>query len=170
MPAANFEIRALNNGEIEALCGVRNDPAMHRQRMQEQEQGLVRYIGAFAGKQAAGFVLLVQGNKIDVMPYTAGAPCMDMVDLFVREELRGQGIGSALIAAVEEASAAQGVRYIGLDVNPADNADAQALYARLGYRTVGELHLDGTYPSKDAQGNDTVYEDWCVDMLKDLRG
>ena len=164
------EVRALTGADLDALCGVRDDRALHAQRLQEQTQGLIRYFGAFVRGQAAGFVLLVQRNKADVMPYTGGARCLDMTDLYVREKLRGQGIGTSLIAAAEEACLAQGVRYLGLDVNPADNADAQALYAHLGYHAVGTLHLDGTYPSKDVHGNDTVYEDWCIDMVKELRG
>lgn len=32
----------------------------------------------------------------------------------------------------------------------------------------GKLHLDGTYPSKDENGKEWVYEDWCIDMMKQL--
>ena len=60
------------------------------------------------------------------------------------------------------------IPYLGLDVNPADNPAAQRLYERLGYHTVGALHLDGVYDYTDSQGIQGKYEDWCIDMIKPM--
>ncbi len=166
LPAGECTVRLLGLADEQNLLAARDNIALHREHLDEQAQGEASYIGAFIGARAVGFVLLVHANKQDVMPYTGGEPCMDIVDLHVADALRGQRIGSALVEAAERLCAAYGISYIGLDVNPSDNPRAKLLYERLGYRVVGALHLDNVYPSKDEQGNDTMYEDWCVDMIK----
>ncbi len=55
--------------------------------------------------------------------------------LAVRADLRGQGIGSALLAAVEGRARASGGRRLSLDVVDT-NPHARRLYERLGFRAV----------------------------------
>lgn len=160
------EIRELTYGDLDGLFHLRNDAAMHKERLSAQSEGTLRYLGAFVNGGVVGFVLIMYDNKVDVMLYTDNQPCMDMVDLYVDESMRGMGIGSALITAAERVCAERNVPYMGLDVNPEDNPKALALYTRLGYMQVGGAHLDGVYASQDEHGNATVYEDWCVDMIK----
>lgn len=54
-------------------------------------------------------------------------------NLYVHPDARGEGIGSRLLAAAEEALVADGAEVIGLSVLAA-NADARRFYARNGYR------------------------------------
>ncbi len=71
--------------------------------------------------------------------------CAWLHSLWVSPQARGQGLGSQLIAAVEEWAARQGAVYARLEVVP-DNAPAIALYRRLGYvdtALLGELLPDG---------------------------
>jgi ribosomal protein S18 acetylase RimI-like enzyme len=56
----------------------------------------------------------------------------------VSPQLRGQGLGSRLVAAVEEWAARQGPPDIRLEVVP-NNAPAIALYQRHGYTDTGVL-------------------------------
>ncbi len=84
----------------------------------------------------------------------------DLYDLYVREDARGRGIGTAIIAALEAIVRDRGHAKIGLAVNPTDNPRAQALYQRLGYVVINTTpYLDGVYDG---------YEDWCIDMEKAL--
>lgn len=68
--------------------------------------------------------------------------------------------------ACEEFCRENKIPYLGLNVNPADNAAAKRLYERLGYHAAGEIHLDGIYEYTNGQGNRRSYEDRCVDMIK----
>ncbi|MFT3755397.1 MAG: N-acetyltransferase [Pseudoxanthomonas sp.] len=69
----------------------------------------------------------------------------------VMPELRGRGIGGALIAHLVEQGRAQGKRRMVLDV-AASNPQAQALYQRLGFVVTGErastlANAQGTVPA-----------------------
>lgn len=62
-------------------------------------------------------------------------------DLYVRPQLRGQGLASQAIGLAEKVVAARpGYRAICMDVAPR-NEDALRLYCRLGYNTVSLLTL-----------------------------
>ena len=54
---------------------------------------------------------------------------------YVAEELRGRGIGRAIIARAEERYAAQGRRFLRLSVAPGN--PALAFYEKLGFRRAG---------------------------------
>ena len=161
-------IRPLTQSDLDGLPAIKDDLSVHTQRFRQQQEGSALYLGAFSDECPAGFVLLSLENKRDVLPYTGQEPCADMIDLLVLPGLRGQGIGTALILACEDACRERGIPWLSLDVNPADNPAAKRLYERLGYRAVGELHLDGVYKYIDEHGASKEYEDWCIDMVKRL--
>ena len=161
-------VRTLAEEDIEGLLAVKNGIETHRERFELQKNGKACYLGAEINGCVIGFVLISFDNKEDVMPYTDNNKCADMIDLFVVKPFRGKGIGTHLIAQAEKVCKEKGILYLGLDVNPNDNLSAMKLYERLSYEKVGELHLDGIYPSKDESGNDCNYEDWCIDMVKRL--
>lgn len=168
IPSLSCQIRTIRESDLDGLLLVKPDASVHRKRLQQQKEGRAVYLGAFLHRQAVGYVLLSLENKEDVMPYTNHERCADMVDLLIIAPLRNCGVGTRLALACEEACVERGVPYLGLDVNPADNAAAKKLYERLGYHAVGGLHLDGVYAYTDGDGSRKEYEDWCIDMIKRL--
>jgi putative acetyltransferase len=62
--------------------------------------------------------------------------------MIVDAAVRGQGIGRAILEALEAAAMQESLRVIRLETGPA-NVDALALYRRYGYRERGPF---GTYP------------------------
>jgi len=81
-------------------------------------------------------------------------------DLRVLERVRGQGIGSELIAVCEHLAALRGYNVIGISVNPILNSRARRLYERLGYVLESKTpYLDGYV---DGQ------ENWVVNLVKRL--
>lgn len=162
----SYQIRIVEESDLDSLLLVKNDVSVHTDRLRQQKDGKAVYLGAFIHNYAVGYVLLSLENKEDVMPYTNREKCADMIDLLLIEPLRNYGIGSRLALACEEVCRENEIPYLGLDVNPTDNAAAKRLYERLGYHAVGEVHLDGVYEYTDEQGTRGKYEDWCIDMIK----
>ena len=164
--SVSYQIRIIKESDLDSLLLVKRDSSVHTDRFQQQKDGKAVYLGAFINNNAVGYVLLSLDNKEDVMPYTNNQKCADMIDLLIIEPLRNYGIGSQLALACEEICKENEIPYLGLDVNPTDNSAAKRLYERLGYHTVGEVHLDGVYEYTDDQGSQGKYEDWCIDMIK----
>jgi len=71
-------------------------------------------------------------------------PLPQALDLTVREERRGRGIGGAFLRALERAVRGAGGTDLHVAVDPDANPGALRLYERLGYE-----RLDGT-PRRDA--------------------
>lgn len=90
----------------------------------------------------------------------------DIQSVRVHPEFRGLGIGSRLLAACEEYSAAQGHKRISLSV-ALDNRAARRLYERLGYHVVGPPYSDVWYYT-DAAGQSVRMEETVLDMIKEL--
>ncbi|MFE2086278.1 GNAT family N-acetyltransferase [Streptomyces sp. NPDC059460] len=85
-------------------------------------------VGRFDGKPASCAGLLV-----------VDADTAELTRVFVRTEFRGTGGGGLLLAAVESAARAFGVRQIRLDTRN-DLVEARGLYAKHGYREVPAFH------------------------------
>lgn len=166
----SYQIRIIKESDLDSLLLVKSDASVHNDRFRQQKNGEAVYLGAFINNYAIGYVLLSLENKEDVMPYTNREKCADMIDLLIIEPLRNYGIGSRLVQACEKCCKENGISYLGLDVNPADNSAAKRLYERLGYHAVSEIHLDGVYEYTDEAGNKGQYEDWCIDMIKRITG
>lgn len=164
-----YQIRIIEESDLDSLLSVKSDVSVHMDRFRQQKERKAVYLGAFINHCAVGYVLLSLDNKEDVMLYTNHERCADMIDLLTIEPLRNCGVGTRLALACEEVCKEKKIPYLGLDVNPTDNSAAKRLYERLGYHAVGDIHLDGVYEYTDGQGNQGQYEDWCIDMIKELQ-
>lgn len=80
--------------------------------------------------------------------------------------LRGLGVGTALIRAAETVAADSGLTTVEIDVGK-DNPRAQALYERLGYEVVGEEQ--GRWSYVDERGETVVVHDDDWVLRKQLR-
>ncbi|MFI6056744.1 GNAT family N-acetyltransferase [Streptomyces sp. NPDC051286] len=85
-------------------------------------------VGRFDGKPASCAGLLL-----------VDADTAELTRVFVRPVFRGTGGGGLLLAAVESAARAFGVRRIRLDTRN-DLVEARGLYAKHGYREVPAFH------------------------------
>ena len=73
----------------------------------------------------------------------------DMLNLAVREDRRREGIGNALVAALCDALCAENSSCLTLEVR-ASNEAAKALYAAMGFETVGKRPRYYSRPVEDA--------------------
>jgi ribosomal protein S18 acetylase RimI-like enzyme len=77
--------------------------------------------------RALGFVFCVLGDR--------GRQTAHVTDIYVRPEVRGRGIGRALLVELVEPARAAGLGHVSLEVL-LRNADARRLYERLGFAPV----------------------------------
>ncbi|NIY78780.1 GNAT family N-acetyltransferase [Celeribacter sp. HF31] len=82
----------------------------------------------------------VRGALLHVLERTCDGDTLLMDGIFVEPEARGQGVGTALLNAIEVYCARQGLRQIRLDVIDT-NPRARALYERLGFAERSVLSL-----------------------------
>ena len=98
----------------------------------EQLQEIATFVAVVDGEDIG----LVRGARDDLQPNTAW-----LISMWVSPEVRGQGVGEALIDAVVEWAQVSGARRVLLDVGD-HNQPAIALYARKGFEpngTIGSL-------------------------------
>jgi GNAT superfamily N-acetyltransferase len=89
------------------------------------EAGDVEVLAARAEDQILGVVLLVYRLSV-----SAGGLFASVEDLYVRPEARSQGVGRALLKAVDELCAERGISYVEVQV---EEEVAEQFYAALGY-------------------------------------
>ena len=63
--------------------------------------------------------------------------------IYVREDVRGQGVGKALVARLLERAEAAGFRQMIAVIGDSQNAGSIGVHASLGFRIVGTLHAAG---------------------------
>ena len=109
------------------------------------EDGEMRWRERLIDPTALKVVAVRNGVPVGLVRGVVEDGCVWLHSLWVNPQVRGQGLGNRLVAAVEEWAVRQGMRYIRLEVMP-DNGPAVALYRRHGYIDtggLGELHPDG---------------------------
>jgi len=126
----------------------------------------MRYLVGAPGHQVVGFGLLVFERPAAWVDSTAPAYVPIIIDLFTAERYRGQGIGTALIAAMEQLVRERGGVQLYLSVEPLANPRAAALYTRLGYHPLQEAPYRNTWEFTDSDGMHHTGDEELIDMVK----
>lgn len=63
--------------------------------------------------------------------------------VYVRQDVRGQGVGKALVAQLIEEAETRGFRQMIAVIGDSENAGSIGVHASLGFRIVGTLHAAG---------------------------
>jgi phosphinothricin acetyltransferase len=74
--------------------------------------------------------------------------------IYVREDVRGQGVGKALVVALIQAATEAGFRQLIAVIGDSENIGSIGVHTSLGFRKVGVLHATGL---KFGRWLDTVY-------------
>ncbi|MEO0388965.1 MAG: N-acetyltransferase [Pseudomonadota bacterium] len=132
------------------LDALRVAPTAFASLHSEWEKKPLREVSAWLNR-ANHFAAFAKGRALGIIAwsqiaYPAGRHRAQVLNVYVRPEARGQGIGDALIEAVVR-HAEKHVLQLELGVT-ADNPAALALYQRHGFREIGRLprgyhHADG---------------------------
>jgi L-amino acid N-acyltransferase YncA len=98
-----------------------------------------------------GHVWLVAIDATGVLGYGYYAPFRDRSayrftvedSIYVREDVRGQGVGKALVTRLIELATAQGMRQMIAVIGDADNVGSIGVHASLGFHHVGTMKAVG---------------------------
>lgn len=163
-------MRDAQAGDVPALVAIKGEgsEAVHHDRLCDAQGFGFRYLVLLVDQEVIGFACLVKvrpaywsdGEDTQYLPH--------IVDLVVRETLRGQGYGSEFMRLIERIAKADGHDQLFTSVEPEDNPGAYALYQRLGYRQIQTEPYLKVWEFIDSGGKAHHGEDWVVDMVKQL--
>ena len=102
------------------------------------------------------YVILADGEEAGFLHMgSRGGGCDWLEDVFVREELRGRGIGGRAIELAWEMLREKGLETMYLEVVPANEA-AIRLYHKLGFTNLNTLTLNRSVKEKRQLGTETI--------------
>lgn len=155
--AAQLVIRPIQERDVESLSRSLGLSLQHIQaRWQEQQQGWRTMLVA---EHDGGLVGSVSFRPRDELP-----GLLHLFALGVEAEHQSRGIGSALIAAVEQEARTRGMTGVHLAVG-IDNEGAIRLYRRLGFQRRGTIYTERwTWYGPDGETREV--EERCFRMVK----
>jgi GNAT superfamily N-acetyltransferase len=123
-------------GGAELVSGTEPNPEDIRFLEERLYEFNVRTTGISDGNFLSAFIRAADGSPIGgIFGWTWGGTCYVRY-LFVSESLRGKGLGTALMHAVEHEAKSRGCRQIVLETH---DFQAPVFYRKLGFEIVGRV-------------------------------
>jgi GNAT superfamily N-acetyltransferase len=136
-----MDIRPCTDADLSVLCSRWETPGgVHEAHHDRQRAGQTTYLVAWQEQEPRGSGVLQWSGCLGSNARTAYPEAVELNHLQVRDQYRGHGVGSALIAAAEALAARAGRYQMAVGVAE-DNPDAERLYRRLGYRRTGVVDV-----------------------------
>jgi L-amino acid N-acyltransferase YncA len=145
-------IRAATDADLSAITAIYAHHVRHGTGTFEEEPPPESEMAARIAKvQAAGCAWLVAEGEGRVLGFAYYAQYRDRSayrfaaedSVYVRDDVRGQGVGKALCAALVEAAAKQGFRTMIAVIGDSENVGSIGLHISAGFRQVGVLRAAG---------------------------
>ena len=163
-------VRDTKLGDLEELKHVNDakSPAVHRDRIRDAAEHHPRYLVVEQGGLIAGYAVLVflrppswsDADNFEHLP--------QIVDLYVRPEQRGKGVGTFFIRQMEELVVNAGGDRLFVAVDPVDNPRAHALYRRLGYLPLEREPCQVHWHFTDSDGIRHEGKSWNINLMQQL--
>ena len=167
----DLRVRDASEADVENLCALRYvaSPAIHLDRLRDARNGDLRYLLIENASQIVGFGVLVFRRPTSWSDAGDASNLPQIVDLFVAEKQRGQGIGSFFIVQAELIAREKGCGEIFIGVDPIDNPRAHSLYLKLGYAALQSAPHRSRWRFFDSDGVLHAGDEWHLDLKKSLR-
>lgn len=145
-------IRDATEADLPAMTAIYAHHVQHGTGTFEEEPPLLADMAARLEKvQKAGCAWLVSEDETGITGYAYFAPFRDRSayrftaenSVYVREGVRGQGVGKALVAELLSRAEAAGFRQIFAVIGDAENVGSIGLHLSLGFRQTGVLRAAG---------------------------
>ena len=148
----SFELREAATADVPEMQSIYAHHVLHGAGTFEEVPPSVEEMEEhFARVSSRGWGWLVAADATGVLGYAYCAPFRDRsayrfnaeTSVYVRDDVRGQGVGKALVAALIEAARAAGFRRIVAVIGDSENAGSIGVHASLGFRHAGVLREAG---------------------------
>jgi phosphinothricin acetyltransferase len=147
-----MEIRTATEADIPDIQSIYAHHVLHGAGTFEEEPPSVEEMASrFAKVRDQGWSWLVATDATGVLGYayytqfrdrSAYRYCVED-SVYVREDVRGQGVGKALVARLIEDAAARGMRQMIAVIGDSENVGSIGVHASLGFQMVGTLRSAG---------------------------
>jgi phosphinothricin acetyltransferase len=147
-----MEIRTATEADIPDIQSIYAHHVLHGAGTFEEEPPSVEEMASrFAKVRDQGWSWLVAADATGVLGYayytqfrdrSAYRYCVED-SVYVREDVRGQGVGKALVARLIEDAAARGMRQMIAVIGDSENVGSIGVHASLGFQMVGTLRSAG---------------------------
>jgi L-amino acid N-acyltransferase YncA len=147
-----MEIREARDEDVPDLQAIYAHHVLHGTGTFEEEPPPVEEMAArFHEVVDYGFVWLVAVDATGVVGFGYYAPFRDRSayrftvedSIYVREDVRGQGVGKALVAKLIELATAAGLRQMIAVIGDSENVGSIGVHATLGFHMVGTMKSTG---------------------------
>ncbi len=163
--SVSLKLRDVVSDDLAALSTIKPTEALHRDRMRDADSDYIRYMVAEQENTIIGFGLIVfkspeTWTKMRVLPA--------IVDLYVKPDLRSQGIGTSMIHEMEKTAFKRGCSEIFIGVDPDFNQRAYSLYLRLGYEPLDKEPYLEHWSFTTSDGELREGDNWIIYLRKEL--
>jgi L-amino acid N-acyltransferase YncA len=147
-----MDIREARDDDVPDLQAIYAHHVLHGTGTFEEEPPPVEEMAArFHEVIDRGFVWLVAVDATGVLGFGYYAPFRERSayrftvedSIYVREDVRGQGVGKALVARLIELATAAGLRQMIAVIGDAENIGSIGVHATLGFHMVGTMKSTG---------------------------
>jgi L-amino acid N-acyltransferase YncA len=147
-----MDIRNATDADVPDIQAIYAHHVLHGTGTFEEEPPSVEETAARFHKVVDhGHVWLVATDATGVLGYGYYAPFRERSayrftvedSIYVREDVRGQGVGKALVIRLIELATAQGMRQMIAVIGDADNVSSVGVHASLGFHHVGTMKAVG---------------------------
>jgi ribosomal protein S18 acetylase RimI-like enzyme len=167
----NPQIRLATWDDLPALLSL--DWSVHpsgtfADRLMYQDAGHMEFLLAVLSGGIVGQLLLKWDGPEDPVLRLHLPACAEIEDFVVAPDVRGMGIGGAMLDTAARHAAEHGSSRLGLAV-VVDNGGARALYERHGFREMPRSAHEVTWLMLDDDGSSHLERATCVYMMKEVQ-
>lgn len=147
-----MDIRDATEADVPDMQAIYAHHVLHGTGTFEEEPPSVEeMLGRFHKVVDRGCVWLVAADATGVLGYGYYAPFRDRSayrftvedSIYVREDVRGQGVGKALVTRLIELATAAGLRQMIAVIGDSENVGSIGVHASLGFQMIGTMKSAG---------------------------
>jgi phosphinothricin acetyltransferase len=144
LPPSAYAVRAAEAGDLPAIAEIYNDAVLNSSATFDTEPATLEETEQWLRDRSRPYAVLVAEHEEEVVAWAAvksfaSKPAYRFTGentVYVRADMRGKGVGKALLARLLEVAAESGFRSVIARI-AAPNPASERLHRRLGFRRVG---------------------------------